>query len=267
MSGSDVKTDVWTEKRGRSLWIWIDREERRNAMNKRVIEGIEDALVKSRQDEALRAIVLTGVGRKAFCAGADLTAGVEAFTLGLNEPMTDFGKLARLVRLMGIPLIGRINGDCVAGGMGLMSLCDLVVAADHARFGLPEASVGVFPMQVLVFLRHMLGMRLINELCLTGEFIDAARAREIGLLNYVVPFEELDTRTDALIGTIEQMSPVALRRGKFAIAAMESMAFGEALAFAETLISVTALTGDATEGLTAFNERRAPRWRTDPRDV
>ena len=181
--------------------------------------------------------------------------------------MTDFGKLARLVRLMGIPLIGRINGDCVAGGMGLMSLCDLVVAADHARFGLPEASVGVFPMQVLVFLRHMLGMRLINELCLTGEFIDAARAREIGLLNYVVPFEELDTRTDALIDTIEQMSPVALRRGKFAIAAMESMAFGEALAFAETLISVTALTGDATEGLTAFNERRAPRWRTDPRDV
>ena len=85
MSGSDVKTDVWTEKRGRSLWIWIDREERHNAMNKRVIEGIEDALVKSWQDEALRAIVLTGVGRKAFCAGADLTAGVEAFTLGLTN--------------------------------------------------------------------------------------------------------------------------------------------------------------------------------------
>ena len=124
------------------------------------------------------AIVLTGVGRKAFCAGADLTDGTDTFTLGLDEPMTDFGKLARVVRSLGVPLIGRINGDCVAGGMGLMALCDLVVVADHARFGLPEAKVGVFPMQVLVFLRSMIGSRHINELCLTGELIDAVRARK-----------------------------------------------------------------------------------------
>ena len=192
MSDSGERPEIRTESRGRSLWIWIDREERRNAINKSVIQGIERAVIESQQDESLRGIVLTGAGRKAFCAGADLTGGTDTFTRGLDEPMTDFGKLARVIRNIGVPLIGRINGDCVAGGMGLMSLCDLIVVADHARFGLPEAKVGVFPMQVMVFLRGMIGARHINELCLTGELIDAGRAREIGIANYVVPFEQLD---------------------------------------------------------------------------
>jgi enoyl-CoA hydratase/carnithine racemase len=257
------RPEIRTERRGASLWIWIDREARRNAINKAVIAGIAAAIGEVQEDEAVRGIVLTGAGHKAFCAGADLTDGTATFTLGLDEPTTDFGRLARLVRNLGIPIVGRINGDCVAGGMGLMSLCDLIVAADHARFGLPEAKVGVFPMQVLVFLRSMIGARHINELCLTGELIDAARAREIGIANYVVPFEQLDARVDALISKLGDMSPVALRRGKFAIAAMENMAFAEALAFAETLISVTALTADAAEGLAAFNERRPPRWKRD----
>ncbi len=263
MPDNKDKPEIWTERRGQSLWIWINREEKRNAISKHVLKGIESAIVESQQDGSLRCIVLTGVGRKAFCAGADLSAGVGTFTLGLEEPMTDFGKLARVVRSLGVPLIARINGDCVAGGMGLMALCDLAVVADHARFGLPEAKVGVFPMQVLVFMRSMIGARHINELCLTGHLITALRAYEIGIANYVVPFEELDARIDLLTNQLCEMSPVALRRGKYAIAAMEQMAFSEALAFAETLISVAALTGDAAEGLAAFKERRPPRWRQD----
>jgi enoyl-CoA hydratase/carnithine racemase len=261
MAHNEDKPEIRTERRSQTLWIWIDREERRNAINKSVIQGIRRAVIESEHDDTLRCIVLTGAGRKAFCAGADLSGGTDTFTLGLDEPMTDFGKLARVVRNLGVPIIGRINGDCVAGGMGLMALCDLAVVADHARFGLPEAKVGVFPMQVLVFLRSMIGARHINELCLTGELIGAARAREIGIANYVVPFEELDARIDALVTQLSSVSPVAIRRGKFAIAAMETMAFAEALAFAETLISVTALTTDAAEGLAAFNERRPPRWK------
>jgi enoyl-CoA hydratase/carnithine racemase len=260
MDANNARPPIRKEKRGQTLWIWIDREERRNAINKEVVSGIESAVADAQADASIQSIVLTGAGRKAFCAGADLTGGAQTFTLGLDQPMTDFGRLARVMRDLGVPVIGRINGDCVAGGMGLMSLCDLVVVADHARFGLPEAKVGVFPMQVLVFLRSMIGARHINELCLTGELIDAARAREIGIANYVVPFEELDSRVETLIARLAEMSPVALRRGKYAIAAMERMAFPEALAFAETLISVTALTRDATEGLAAFNERRKPRW-------
>jgi enoyl-CoA hydratase/carnithine racemase len=251
---------IRTETRGAALWVFINREERRNAMNKAVLAGIEDAFRGAGAMPGIRAIVLTGAGKKAFCAGADLSGGTGTFTLGLDEPMTDFGKLARFVRDSGMPLIGRINGDCIAGGMGLMALCDLAVVADHARFGLPEVKVGVFPMQVLVYLRHMIGARHINELCLTAELIDATRAKEIGLANYVVPYEELDARVDALVARLAEMSPVATRRGKYAIAAMQSMAFPEALAFAEQLIAVTSLTSDAAEGLAAFNEKRPPRW-------
>jgi enoyl-CoA hydratase/carnithine racemase len=264
MVDTESKPEIRTEKRGRSLWIWINREERRNAISKNVIAGIEQAITEAQHDVSIRSIVLTGVGRKAFCAGADLTDGTGTFTFGLDEPMTDFGKLARLVRNLGLPLVGRINGDCVAGGMGLMALCDLVVVADHARFGLPEAKVGVFPMQVLVFLRGMIGARHVNELCLTGELIDAARAREIGIANYVVPYDELDARVNALTGRLQDLSSVALKRGKYAIAAMETMAFAEALAFAETSISVTSMTSDAVEGIAAFNERRPPKWKREP---
>ena len=105
---SETKPEIRTEMRGRALWITIDREERRNAINKAVIAGIEAAVTVAQSDPAIRAIVLTGAGRKAFCAGADLTGGTGTFILGLDEPMTDFGRLARLIRLVGAPIIGRI---------------------------------------------------------------------------------------------------------------------------------------------------------------
>jgi enoyl-CoA hydratase/carnithine racemase len=251
---------IKTEQRGAALWVTINREDRRNAINKDVLAGIEAAFRAALNNPAIRAIILTGAGRKAFCAGADLSTGTGTFTLGLDEPMTDFGKLARVARDAGIPIIARINGDCVAGGMALMALCDLAVVADHARFGLPEAKVGVFPMQVLVYLRKMLAPRHVNELCLTGELITAARAQDIGIANHVVPYEQLDAAVETLTTRLSAMSPVALKRGKYAIAAMESMAFSEALAFAEQLIAVTSLTSDAAEGLAAFNEKRPPRW-------
>lgn len=254
------RPETRTERRGAALWIWIDREERRNAINPGVIAGIQAAILSVPGDPAIRAVVLTGAGEKAFCAGADLSAGTGTFTSGLDEPMTDFGRLARIVRDLPVPLIARVNGACVAGGMGLMAICDLAVAADHARFGLPEARVGVFPMQVLVYLRHLLPARHVNELCLTGEMLDAARAREIGLVNHVVPGAELDAKVDQLVARLSEMSPAALRRGKYAIAAMETMGFHEALAFAETQIAIASRTADAAEGLAAFNEKRKPRW-------
>jgi enoyl-CoA hydratase/carnithine racemase len=256
-----MSEDIRTETRGAAFWVSIDREARRNAINKAVIAGISAAFQEAFANPDIRAIVLTGAGRKAFCAGADLSAGTGTFTLGLDDPMTDFGKLARIARDAPIPIIARINGDCIAGGMGLMSLADLCISADHARFGLPEAKVGVFAMQVLVYLRNMIGPRHVNELCLTADLITAARAAEIGITNAVVPYEELDARVEALVGRLSAVSPAAIRRGKYAIAAMEMMTFAEALAFAEQLIAVTSMTADAAEGLAAFNEKRAPRWK------
>lgn len=116
-----------------------------------------------------------------------------------------------------MPLIARVNGACVAGGMGLMALCDLAVAAEHCKFGLPKAKVGVFPMQVLVYLRRMTAPRHLNELCLCGDLVDARRAGDIGLVSDVVPSAQLDGSVDALVARISACSPVALRRGKAAI--------------------------------------------------
>jgi enoyl-CoA hydratase/carnithine racemase len=252
--------DIRLERRGQALWVSIDREARRNAINPHVLAGIEAAVAQAAGDATIRAIVLTGVGEKAFCAGADLSKGTGTFQAAPDEPTTDFGRLARKVRYCGVPLIARVNGACVAGGMGLMGLCDLAVAADHARFGLPEVKVGVFPMQVLVYLRSVLSARHINELCLTGELISAARAAEIGLINEVAPAGELDARIDALVGRIAGASPMALKRGKAVIAAMETMAFEEALSFAEAQIALASRSTDAAEGLAAFNEKRKPSW-------
>jgi enoyl-CoA hydratase/carnithine racemase len=260
MSSEEQRSAVLTEQRGRTLWIRINREERRNAINPEVIGGIHEALRVAVGNDQLRAIVLTGVGRKAFCAGADLSRGPGVFADELSEPTTDFGRLARTFREIGIPSIARVNGDCVAGGMGLMALCDLAVVADHARFGLPEAKVGVFPMQVLVYLRRMIHPRHVNELCLTGDLINAAKAQAIGIANQVVPYEELDSAVDILLARMSNLSPTALRRGKSAIAAMESMGYHEALTFAETQIAIASRTEDAREGMAAFNEKRKPRW-------
>jgi methylglutaconyl-CoA hydratase len=258
-------TDVLTERRGAALWISINREERRNAMNPSVLDGIQRGLADAAADRTIRAAVLTGVGDRAFCAGADLSVGTGTFTLGDDQPMTDFGRLARFAREYPLPLIARINGACVAGGMGLMAICDLAVVADHARFGLPEARVGVFPMQVLVYLRCMLHPRHVNELCLTGEMIDATRAKEIGIANSVVKYADLDAEVGKFVSRVGSMSPWALRRGKYAIAAMEMMSFNEALPFAETQIAVASRTADAKEGLAAFNEKRKPRWAASER--
>jgi enoyl-CoA hydratase/carnithine racemase len=252
--------DIRLERKGSALWVWIDREARRNAINPAVLAGIEQALAEAAGDPSIRAIVLTGVGEKAFCAGADLSKGTGTFMAGPDEPTTDFGRLARAVRAAGIPLVARVNGACVAGGMGLLALCDLAIAADHARFGLPEVKIGVFPMQVLVFLRSMISARHVNELCLTGELISAARAAEIGLVNAVVPAAELDARIDALLALLKGASPMAVRRGKQAIFAMEMMAFPEALAFAEAQITLASMSTDAAEGFMAFNGKRKPKW-------
>ncbi len=251
--------DLLVERRGPVLWLTINREARRNAISEALIAQMHQAFQSVREDTSLRAIVLTGAGSKAFCAGADLNRGTGAFR-DEGETTTDFGRMARTVRELHVPLIARVNGACVAGGMGLMGMCDLAVASDDARFGLPEVKVGVFPMQVLVYLRAMLGSRAVAELCLTGELINARRALEIGLINRVMPAADLDAEIDRVIGAICAASPGAIRSGKRAMAAMQDMHFDEALPYAEAQINLISRSPEAAEGIAAFNERRPPNW-------
>ncbi|MDB5565153.1 MAG: hypothetical protein JWP84_1719, partial [Tardiphaga sp.] len=158
------------------------------------------------------------------------------------------------------PAIARVNGVCMAGGMGLLCMTDMAVAAEQALFGLPEVKVGVFPMQVLSLLQSIAPRRLINEWCITGEPFDARAAQAAGLLNHVVPAAELDVKIDWLIGRITDKSPTAIRRGKYAMRAIASMSFDESIAYTESQIALLAMTEDAKEGLKAFAEKRKAIW-------
>ena len=251
-----MTTVVKASRQDARLVLTIDRPERRNALNAEVIGALQEALDRARSDETIRAVVLTGAGDEAFCAGADL--GADAFAFDYATPTSAYADLLRTARTLNVPLIARVNGACMAGGMGLLAMCDLAIAAPHAIFGLPEAKVGVFPMQVLAVLQAQVPQRCLTQLCLTGDPIDAARAREIGLVNEVA--DDLDGALERLLSRVLSNSPTALRRGLYAMKAMRSMSFEEAIAFGEGQIGLLAMTQDAREGIAAFKDKRKPQW-------
>jgi enoyl-CoA hydratase/carnithine racemase len=239
------------------LWLTIAREARRNAMSAVVLAGLHDALARANADRSVRAIVLTGAGDKAFCAGADLQTG-QSFRFDYSEPTQSMANLFRLTRQLNVPLVARVNGACMAGGMGLMAMCDLAVAAPHAQFGLPEVKVGLFPAQVLSVLNGLIGPRALTEMCITGEPITAAQALQLGLINHVS--EDLDAGVQALLDRFLDKSPAAIRRGLYLMKRIGAMSFEESMAFTESQIGLFALTEDAAEGQAAFREKRKPRW-------
>ena len=252
-------TAVLLEKRGAAFWITINRPDKRNALNKEVIAGLRAGYAQAHADADVRVIVLTGAGDKAFCAGADLQPG-KGFGFDISKPNVDYADMLRTAYHATLPSIARINGACMAGGMGLLCMTDLAVAADHVPFGLPEVKVGVFPMQVLSLLQHLAPQRLVREWCLTGEPFSAAEAKAAGLLNYVVPASEIDAKVEWLIQRIADKSPTAIRRGKYAMRAIASMSFDEAVTHMESQIALLTMTKDAQEGIAAFNEKRKPGW-------
>ncbi|WP_420135572.1 enoyl-CoA hydratase/isomerase family protein [Rhodopseudomonas sp.] len=251
---------VIIEQRDQALWITINRPDKRNAINAGVVEGITRGWKQAHDDPSVRVIVLTGAGDKAFCAGADLQSTGAAFAFDFSKPNVDYADLLRLAQNSTKPSIARVNGTCMAGGMGLLCMTDMAIAADTVQFGLPEVKVGVFPMQVMSLLQDIAPRRLIAEWSLTGEPFDAATARDAGLLNYVVPATELDAKVEWLVKRLTDKSPTAIRRGKYAMRAIAAMSFDESIAYTESQIALLAMTEDAKEGLKAFAEKRKPVW-------
>jgi enoyl-CoA hydratase/carnithine racemase len=258
MSETAATDDLLVERRGAVLWLTINREQRRNAMSHAVLAGLSQAIDAAQSQRELRAIVVTGAGSKAFCAGADLRAA-QAFTTDYSEPHGQLAQLLRRARASNLPLVARVNGACMAGGMGLLAMCDLAVAATHSLFGLPEVKVGVFPAQVLTVLQHLIPRRKLAEMCLTGEPLTAAEALECGLVNYVS--DDLDARLDWLVARMLDKSPAAIRRGVYTMKSIETMAFEESMAFTESQIALFTLTEDAKEGQQAFQQKRPPDWK------
>ena len=245
------------ELRGAVLWLTITREERRNAMSHGVLAGMGQAITAAQSQRDIRAIVITGAGSKAFCAGADLQSA-NAFTTDYSEPHGHLAQLLRVAKASTIPLIARVNGACMAGGMGLMSMCDMAVSASHTVFGLPEVKVGVFPAQVLSVLQHLIPRRKLAEMCITGEPITSAQALEYHLVNYVD--DDVDAKLQWLLDRLLDKSPAAIRRGLYTMKKAEAMPFEESMAFTESQIALFTLTEDAKEGQKAFQEKRKPVW-------
>jgi methylglutaconyl-CoA hydratase len=250
---------VLMEKRDSAFWIILNRPDKRNAINPDVIAGVREGYSRAGADSTVRVIVLTGAGDKAFCAGGDLQSG-KGFAFDHSKPNLDYADMLREAQNSTLPSIARVNGLCMAGGLGLLCMTDMAIAADHALFGLPEVKVGLFPMQVLSLLQSQVPPRILREWCFTGEPVGAKEALQHGLINYAVPGSELDEKTDWLINRLADKSPTAIRRGKYAMRALASMSFDEALAFTESQIALLALTEDAKEGLASFSEKRKPVW-------
>src|SRR6201993_2246035 len=187
-------SSVITEKRGQAFWITINRPEKRNALNGDVIAGIARGYRTAHDDKDVRVVVLTGAGEKAFCAGADLQNTGGAFAADFSRPNVDYADLMRLSQNATKPAIARVGGVCMAGGMGLLCMTDMAVAAEQVIFGLPEVKVGVFPMQVMSLLQSMAPPRLVNEWAITGEPFDARAAQAAGLPNYVGAAAQPDSK-------------------------------------------------------------------------
>lgn len=257
---SDTPKELLIERYGPVLRLTINRPHRRNAFTSPLLLAMAEAVREAGGDDSLRVIVVTGSGDKAFSAGADLTPGDTPFKPNAAMLESPLGVLARAFRECRLPVVGRINGLCYAGGMGLFGLCDIVVAVDSAKFAMPEVKIGLFPMQILTMLRDLIPARLMNEMCLTGQAIDARTAMAAGLLNRVVPAAELDATVDAIVADLVVASPIAIRRGKYAMRAVEGMSFDQMMAFTETSRAPMIQTEDAQEGRRAFNEKRKPQW-------
>jgi enoyl-CoA hydratase/carnithine racemase len=241
---------------GAVAWLTIDRPEARNALNAAVRAGLFAGVERFNADDRARVLVLTGAGDRAFSAGADLKEMAE---LGLEVPPPDyvpiFGRNVEVTK----PTIAAVNGAAYAGGFLLAQMCDLCVAADHARFAITEATVGrgapwAVPLPWLV------PPRVAVEMLLTGQPLDATRALEVGLVNRVVPAPELVPATQALAETIAANAPLSVAAGKAMVAAAARQAQHGLFEEADRIWEPVYRSDDAQEGPRAFRERRPPRW-------
>ena len=248
--------NVLVDRRGPALVITINRPEASNALNREVLDGIGDALLAADADDTIAAVVLTGAGDRAFCAGLDL----RAFANDEKPLEGGDGGFSVFRRRFDTPLIAAANGHAVAGGFELLLRCDLVVAAEHAEFGLPEVARGLVAGYGVSALPRRIPVQTALELALVGNRITAARAHELGLVNRVVPS---GTAVDAAVELAAQIAA----NGSLAVRLTKALAYAdEDLRSAQTwdrigeATQVALASDDAKEGAAAFVEKRAPRW-------
>jgi enoyl-CoA hydratase/carnithine racemase len=245
---------------GHVATITYDRPESLNAIDSEMRRRLNDAFATFRDDEDAWVAIVTGQGR-AFCVGADMrdasgAAGEFAGTFWEKPTLNSFESGWEIFK----PVIAAVNGYCLGYGLTLVSWCDFVIASDRAEFGFPEVRLGVPTIVGAIRLPQRINWQYAMELLLTGERVGADRAKEIGLAGWVVPHDELMEEARGLADRLVQAAPLAARATKEVAVRSQHLSALEAIRFGETMRKVAAATADATEGIEAAREGRAPRW-------
>ncbi len=249
------------ERDGKIAIVTLNRPEKRNAISTRMIEDIFAALNAAQEDGSIRVVILTGAG-KAFCSGMDLETLQAIAKQTHEENLADSRRMAKMFQLVyGFPkpLITAVNGAAIAGGCGLATLSDFTIAAPEAKFGYTEVRIGFIPALVSVMLRRQVGEKHARDLLLTGRIIDASDAFRLGLVNEVVPLEDLMKRAREVAIMYLESSPVSLAMTKRLLMSHDNR-MHEELELATQENARIRGTEDFREGLASFLEKRKPKW-------
>ena len=240
--------------------LTLNRPERRNALSLGLMRELIACIDAAGRDQACRAVILAAAG-SVFCSGHDLS---EMTGGTVNEYRTLFDVCTELmlkIQAIPQPVIARVQGVATAAGCQLVASCDLAIAAEGARFATPGVRIGLFCTTPMVALTRAVGRKRALEMLLTGKMVDAATAADWGLVNRVVPTEELESATLQLAHEVASASPLVVRLGKQAFYTQIDLDQPKAYAYAKEVMSMNALAGDAQEGISAFLEKRVPCWK------
>lgn len=245
--------------------VTLDDPERRNALSTALLNSLGDDLGTARDDPSCRIVVITNTG-PAFCAGADLkSAGPRAGPGTVETPRHSLVGVLTAILECPKPVVGRIAGHCMGGGIGLAAACDISVVSDDARLGFTEVRVGVAPAIISVVCLPKLRRADALELFLTGDRVEASRAAELGLVNRAVPAEQLDEAVASVVDALRHGAPGALAAAKQLVREVPSMGREEAFAWTAELSARLFASPEAAEGMASFRERRPASWMPEPR--
>jgi len=255
-------SDLAVGRDGGVLSLTIDREDKRNALSRDVLQGLLDGVHTATEDERVTVVVVSSAGEKVFSAGADLSVMAnDATGLEQHEGRGLLKDLVVAVRTCPKPVVARVQGLCLAGGIGLAAGCDVVLARETAAFGMPEVERGLWPFMVSALLTRHMSPKHAMDYMLTGERFDARTAYAMGLVSRVFPADTFDADVAAYVEKLANAAPVAVRLGKAAwVAAAETAPLPAALEAMQAQLSLLTTTKDVAEGIAAFFEKRPPEW-------
>jgi methylglutaconyl-CoA hydratase len=242
--------------------VTLNRPDVRNAFNEHLVDELAAWARAVPTDGTVRVAVLQGAG-PAFCAGADLEWMRRMATFSHAQNLADATRAAEMLHALDtlpVPLVGRVHGAAMGGGVGLVAICDIVVAADDTRFGLTETTLGLVPAMISPFLVRKMGLSAVRALALHGDVFDAARAAAAGLVHEIVPGADLDAAIARVVARFSKASPAAAAATKRLLAAVTGRPPAEVLPLTTHAIATARASEDGREGIQAFFERRPPRW-------